>query len=51
MIVPPESGWRRLTSIHVYEVQALQAPSQELKFLDSRLHGLLAAQFEAATSL
>lgn len=48
VMVPPDSGWHRLTSTRLYEVQALQAPSQEPNLLGSRLHGSQAAQLEEA---
>ena len=47
-MVPPDSGWHRLTSIRLYEVQALRAPSQEPNLLGSRLRGSQAAQLEEA---
>lgn len=48
MMVPPDSGWHGLTSIRLYEVQALRAPSQEPNLLGSRLRGSQAAQLEEA---
>lgn len=48
VMVPPDSGWHRLTSIRLYEVQALRAPSQEPNLLGSRLRGSQAVQLEEA---